>query len=332
MKDIITFVTEDIIQVRLPLPFALKIVNCYLIRDHDGWSVVDAGLHTPAGQATWESVFTELKIRKGGLKRIILTHCHPDHYGMAGWLQQHFSNGDAAAPPPVLVSHRELEEARNIFQPQTDLAHIIFRFFSSCGTPIDISKSILSDLEKIRKATRPHPQRIEFLEPNNELQIGNRTFRVLHSPGHSDGHLVFFEAATGLMLSGDHVLMEITPNISQWPLNELNPLGRYLKSLKQLSQLEVKFALPGHRQIILDWKKRIAELLEHHQQRLADMKAAINGNATPFQVCSNVFNLNELTTHEIRFAVTETLAHLEHLVVEEQISKNVNGIWTYSLP
>ncbi|MFQ5628988.1 MAG: MBL fold metallo-hydrolase [bacterium] len=331
MGDKITFITGDIIQVRLPLPFALRIVNCYLIRDRGGWCVIDTGLHTPEGQAVWESVFAVLKIRKDELTRIVLTHCHPDHYGMAGWLQQYFSDGKEVPMPPVLVSQRELENARTVFQPQIDLAQTIFEFFSSCGTPADISNSIVSDLQNIRKATQPHPLRIEFLKPGSELQIGDHTFRVLHTPGHSDGHLVFFEAETGLMLSGDHVLMEITPNISLWPLSEPNPLGRYLESLEQLAQLNVKSALPGHRQVITNWQARIAELQAHHEERLANMKAAINGSATPFQVSSRVFDLHELTTHEIRFAVTETLAHLEHLVVEEQISKNVNGVWRYSL-
>lgn len=325
-----THITEDIIQVRLPLPFALKIVNCYLVRDHTGWCIFDTGLHTPEGEGVWKDVFARLKIQKGEITKIILTHCHPDHYGMAGWLQQFFSNDRESGVPPVLVSRKELQNAEKIFRPQIDLAQIIFGFFSSCGTPADISKSILSDLENIRKATRPHPAQIEFLEPNSELHIGEHTFRVLHTPGHSDGHLVFYEEETGIILSGDHILMEITPNISQWPLTEPNPLGRYLSSLAHLARLDVKMALPGHRQIITDWQGRIAELQSHHEERLENMKTAINGKATPFEVCSRVFNLPALSSHEIRFAVTETLAHLEHLVVEEQISKNINGLWVYS--
>lgn len=331
MEKHITRIAEDIIQVRLPLPFALKIVNCYLVRDDAGWCIFDTGLHTPAGEAVWEEVFSFLKIRKGEITKIILTHCHPDHYGMAGWLQQRFSDGNISKAPPVLVSRQELENARTVFQPQIELAQTIFDFFSACGTPADISKSILSDLENIRKATRPHPIQTQFLEPNSYLHIGKRTFRVIHTPGHSDGHLVFYEVETGLMLSGDHILMEITPNISQWPLTEPNPLGRYLKSLAQLVQFDVKTALPGHRQIITDWQGRIADLQAHHQERLMNMKTAINGSATPFQVCSRVFDLPTLSSHEIRFAVTETLAHLEYLATIQEIEKSQNGKLTYHL-
>src|SRR6185295_15928786 len=94
-------VAEGIYQVRVPLPFALNIVNCYLLRDGDGWAVVDTGLNTPPAQEAWQAAFSFLNIAPATIKRIILTHSHPDHYGMAGWFQS-LCAGDAV--PPVYLS------------------------------------------------------------------------------------------------------------------------------------------------------------------------------------------------------------------------------------
>ena len=329
MINPITRIQDDVIQVRLPLPFALKTVNCYLVRGRSGWSIFDTGLHTAAGQAVWQEVFRRLRIGPGDVARIVLTHCHPDHYGMSGWLQRFFSAGHPETAPPVLVSQKEYRHARNVVQPDFDLAAMLFDFFSRCGLHAETANGILANLEQIRAATRPHPEHVEFLEAGTTLTVGKYRFQLIHTPGHSDGHLIFYDRRHRLALSGDHVLLKITPNISLWPLTEANPLGRYLHSLEQLEKLEVDCALPGHKQLITDWRKRVAELQSHHHERLQQMKNVIDGAATPFDVCARVFDVNALSSHEIRFAVTETLAHLEYLVNEQTLQKNTNHVWTY---
>lgn len=332
MHNPIIRLTDDIIQIRLPLPFALKNVNCYLVRDGDKWCIFDTGLHTPAAQAVWRKAFRRLQIGPGEVSRIVLTHCHPDHYGMAGWLQQHFSTNQPEHIPPVLVAEREYQNAQNIFQHGLDLAPILHSFFSQCGLPRQTSESILGNLADIRSATQPHPKIVQFLAPGQTLPVGSFTFQVIHTPGHSDGHLVFYDASARLILCGDQVLMGITPNISQWPLTDHNPLGGYLHSLEQLARLDIDAALPGHKKLIDNWRGRIAELQAHHEERLAHMKSAIDGGATAFEVCTRVFDVDALTSHEIRFAVTETLAHLEYLVDAAELQRRDNSVWTYLLP
>jgi glyoxylase-like metal-dependent hydrolase (beta-lactamase superfamily II) len=131
------------------------------------------------------------------------------------------------------------------------------------------------------------------------------------------------------LLAGDQVLAKITPNIGLWPLSEPDPLGRYLTSLQQLTNLEVQLALPGHRDLITDWPGRIAEIQQHHTSRLEEMLALIDGNgATAYQVCTQVFGAN-LSMHEIRFAVAETLSHLEYLVKQGQVQREEGQVWLY---
>lgn len=330
METFSTRLADDIVQIRLPLPFALKIVNCYLVRDGDRWCIIDTGLHTRQSEKIWERAFAHFGISRGDVSRILLTHTHPDHYGMAGWLQQRLRPSGDGPVPPVLVSRQEFELAATIFKAGAGAVELMSEFFLACGIPEALSQNILEDVANLRRATAPHPTQAVFLQPNTDLRIGGRTFTILHTPGHSDGHMIFLDRESQLALSGDHVLLKITPNISLWPLTEPDPLGRYLRSLEQLDEAPVKTALPGHGPVISHWRSRLHELRAHHDERLDHMLAAVNGHATPFEVCTRVFDIAALTTHEIRFAVTETLAHLEYLALARSISKSENGVLRYS--
>jgi glyoxylase-like metal-dependent hydrolase (beta-lactamase superfamily II) len=317
-------IADDIYQVRLPLPFALNHVNCYLLREDQGWTILDTGLNIPEARTVWQTVLADLQIGAADIRRIILSHVHPDHYGLAGWLQEW-------SGAPVLMSPREAELARQLWQ-ENNLGQTMFRLFRQAGVPEAIEGEAIAHAEQVRQLTFPHPRRVELIEPGAVLSTGRRQLKAFHAPGHSDGQLVFYDAADQLLLSGDQVLLKITPNIGLWPVSEPDPLGRYLTSLQQLSQLEVRLALPGHRDVIINWFERLAELEQHHAARLEAMLAAVEaGNATAYQVCNRVFNTQEFTMHELRFAVAETLAHLEYLVKQERLRREDNGVWLYRL-
>ncbi len=154
--------------------------------------------------------------------------------------------------------------------------------------------------------------------------MGGRSFRAIHAPGHADGQLVFYSAAERLLLCGDQVLLRISPNIGVWPSTQGDPLANYLGSLTELAELEVALALPGHHGPITTWQARIAELKAHHAQRLEAMMAAVQDGATALEVSYRVFNYDRFSTHEVRFAVAETLAHLEYLAEQGRL-KRVEG-------
>ncbi len=315
----ITQIANDIIQVQVPLPYALNIVNCYLLRGATGWTLVDTGLNTEAGRARWKSAMSALEITPGDIEMIVLTHMHPDHFGLAGWWQRH-----SEPPIPLIIPEREQRQMRPFYERRnTPLYH---QWLLECGMDEAAAETLESALHNTRDLTQPHPRQQETLEAGAVIRLGARQFRAIHAPGHSDGQMIFYDESDRLMICGDHVLMRITPNIGVWPHSEPDPLGRFLHSLQALMALDVRLALPGHKWLITDWRGRIEELLAHHHARLALTQTALEtGARTVLAVAAQLFDMDRLTPHEWRFALAETLAHLEYLRETGLASRRTNG-------
>lgn len=321
-------VAENIYQVRLPLPFRLNHVNCYLLRGSDGITLVDTGLNWPEGIAVWEQAFESLPISIEEITQIVLTHTHPDHFGLAGWFEQRTGC-------PIRMTPTEREQAERIWINHAWAPEKVAAWWDACAVPREVSEKAMPQTNLMRQKTLPHPQHYDLFDYGATIRMGDRNFQVIHAPGHSDGQAVLYDAENKLALSGDQVLMRITPNIGIWPTSAPNPLGRYLQSLEELADLEVDLALPGHRELIEDWQGRLSELSHHHAARLEKMVEVVaqkGGNgATAFDVGTSIFDFSHLSPHEVRFAVAETLAHIEYLVQRGELSKTDEEVWRYKL-
>ena len=173
------------------------------------------------------------------------------------------------------------------------------------------------------------PERLIPLRPGDAIGLGGSEARVVHTPGHSDFHFVLHDERRRLLFAGDHLLLKITPNIGLWTYTAPRPLRRYLDSLKGLRALDVDLIFPGHGPLFHDLDGRIGELLLHHEERLAVTLAAFDGGpATPFEVARRVFP-EDLTDHQLRFALAETLAHLEHLEGDGYVEQVADGVISY---
>lgn len=317
---LLTQVEDDIYKVRLRLPFALNHVNVYLLHGSNGWTIVDCGINWDKGRQGWQQAFAELGITPATIEKIVITHVHPDHFGLAGWLHQQAQQ--AGRDITLYTSPREDQQAHDVWKGE----RINFEYWlRDNGMPDEMASNVDISMESTHAMTQPHPPPFAYINYDDTVQLGARNFRAIHAPGHSDGQLIFYDEADKLLLSGDHVLMKITPNIGLWQNTDPNPLSAYLLSLRQLSDMNVRRALPGHRQIIEDWSGRIAELLLHHQHRLdIVMNALEKGASTPYEVTNAIFDTSRFTAHEWRFAIAESLSHLDYLRVDGAIQQDMD--------
>ncbi|MGB1285824.1 MAG: MBL fold metallo-hydrolase, partial [Aggregatilineales bacterium] len=182
------------------------------------------------------------------------------------------------------------------------------------GMPSDFAQQVSDSMGDTHSMTLPHPPTLSRITAGDTIQMGERTWEMIHAPGHSDGQLIFYDRADNLLLSGDHVLMKITPNIGLWRHSQPDPLGRFMTSLRELQDLPVRLALPGHRHLIENWQGRIEELIGHHEHRLDFVREAYAAGATtPYEVTLHIFPTERFSSHEWRFAIAETLAHMAYL-------------------
>jgi glyoxylase-like metal-dependent hydrolase (beta-lactamase superfamily II) len=287
---------DGIRRATFPLPTPPGHVHAYLLRDRDGWMLVDTGLGVPELDQRLESVVGALD---APVTRIVITHMHPDHVGGGEW---------AAAVTGAVVLQGELDYAQcervwgNPAWPER-----VADWFGANGTPDAIT-------DDLRERGPLFASYIRFARDPEPLREGDRVagWEVLELPGHADGHLCLYR--DGLLIAGDHLLPTISPAIGLYPESRPDPLGDYLASLERTVALAPAIAFPGHGDPVADPVARARELIVHHEERLDAAAAALGADGRTGYELSLVLFGGELDAVGRRFAVAETLAHLERLV------------------
>lgn len=310
-----------IFKARLSLPFKLDHVNCYAVKGSGGWTVIDTGLCNGESCRVWEGFMDEHDFKPADIEALYVTHHHPDHYGLSGWLQQ-------LSGAPVYMSGAEAALAKRIWSRRPQDYNLMAAFFGENGVPEKLTEQILNGVDRTSMGIYGHPA-VTPLSAGDEVELGGFRYRVVITPGHSDGHVCLYCAETGILFSGDHLLPKITSNISLWPHSHPDPLDNFLNSLAENRLLKANLVLPAHGERFTNMQERLTELEEHHRHRLELIKEAVGDNgATVFEVSGKLFS-GDLSLHEVRFALTETLAHLAylekrgHLRVIRQNGRNV---------
>lgn len=303
---------DNIYQVRVPVPFPLKYVQCYLIRESDGWTMIDTGLQYGPALEAWAHAFDELQISARDIRRIFLTHAHPDHYGLAG----HFQKLNDA---PVYALDEEIRVIPIEWERNGAHLYGLGKFLQEHGLPKALAQKTVERSLEILRMLEPQPE-LTAVQDGQHIQIGGHPYKIHWTPGHADGHLILHGTENGILFSGDMVLMKITPNIALWPGLDPTPLKNYLASLDKIERLQIKLALPGHRATIESVPARISEIREHHRVRAQKCWDAAKTGRNAHDICMDVFAGIE-SVDDVRLAMVETLAHLEYLVGEGRLER-----------
>jgi glyoxylase-like metal-dependent hydrolase (beta-lactamase superfamily II) len=299
--------------LRLPLTGSpLRHTNGYLIRGDDGWTLVDCGWNLPDVLEALTTQMAELGARLEDIRRLVITHFHADHYGLAGTL--------VGLTQARLLMHRL--DWLYVKQELSDFAGTIARFdywLRLNGAPQEmVSEEQRRSADMYRRYTVQAPD--EQLEDGQRIVADGHAFQVVWTPGHTSGHICLWDAERKALLTGDHVLDPITPNVSLNREGQGNPLGEYLASLRKVAELDADLVLPAHGEPFNGVARRVRELLAHHDEREAEVLEAVShGDRTAYQVAADLpwtrrrRTLADLSLGQQRMALTETIAHLEEL-------------------
>jgi glyoxylase-like metal-dependent hydrolase (beta-lactamase superfamily II) len=323
-------ILPDIYRIEIPLPKSpLRSLNAYVIKSKERFLVVDTGWNHEVCLHSMRSGLKDLDV---DLNRtdFFITHLHADHIGLVGELVTPASR--------VYFGALEASIAASDVESAKERIDQMFKTYVSHGFPEEELRRAV-DKHPGYLYVSPRPLHFSTLREGDKLEIGAYSFTSIETPGHSPGHICLYEPKAKILFSGDHILFDITPNITRWPEME-DSLGQYLASLEKVYLLDVNQVLPGHRSVMNHHRERIMELRDHHNKRLDEALHAVeNGGKTAWEVAPHlswdiaVRSWEQFPSVQKWFALGETIAHLKHLeACRSLVSREYKGRILFSKP
>lgn len=310
--------------IRMPLPFALDHINLWLIRDNyagrEGWTLVDCGVARDEVKAAWEQVF-ETQLDGLPLVRVIVTHMHPDHIGLAHWLTTRFDAPLQMTMSDFMVAHLHLK-GESSAGGESLAAH-----FARHGM------SNPDDLEGVRTRKRYYSQLVPSVPPtfirivdNQIVPIGGHDWQVIVGYGHAPEHASLYCKALNIVISGDMVLPRISTNVAVADNEpEGNPLQDYLDSLGRYADVPADtLVLPSHGRPFVGIHTRIGQQHDHHADHLARVLKACDSPKSAFDMVPVLFK-RKLDLHQMTFALGESIAHMHMLMYSGKLRRQIGG-------
>lgn len=321
-----TQIENNIYTIPIPLPNnPLKCLNSYVIKDGKRSLVIDTGFRMPECYEALTGGLQELGVDMDSAD-IFLTHLHSDHSGLAPEI--------AGQDTKIYITR---EDGERILRGLAEKENHRAGEYRSYG----FSEEELEHLDDAPSMKYQQNKRTDFtyISDGDVLEYGGRRLQVIETPGHTPGHVCLYDKADKVMFLGDHVLFNITPNITTWPGFD-DPLGHYVHSLMDISIYEVRLPLPGHRAVNGTMAERIGTIIEHHGARIREMLDIldVNPGMTPYdlsgkmtwRVRGRTSSWADFPLSQKWFAVGETAAHLEYLLKRGRVRREFDGtVWHF---
>ena len=323
-------VAPGVFRLKIPVPFrGLRYVNLWLLRDGDAFTMVDCGWSDDAThhllQRHWDAILDGRAIT-----RLVITHYHPDHAGNCRFICDRWGLTPIMTQTEWMAANVAM---RSLYSDDFDLK---IRYFNQHGVPPDLL--VRYRAENLQYATGAAlTDTFVRMRAGDRLRIGERDWQILNGQGHSPEMALLYSAEDDILISADQILPKITPNVSVWPWEPLaDPLADFLKTLTDIEQVVTQqtHVLPSHREPFVNAKARIAELRQHHQDRLDHLISILTrkGTSSAGALLQDLFEV-ELDGHQLNFAMGEAMAHLNYLCNRGEAARHVDddGGVTFSL-
>jgi glyoxylase-like metal-dependent hydrolase (beta-lactamase superfamily II) len=312
-----TEVAAGVYEVRLPIPFEDGLVNVFLFADGEEFDLLDCGMNSQDSLDLIRSSLADLGGKR--LRKLVVTHIHPDHYGAAGIL----------AGPGLADLYLHRLEVPLVNPRYVELEHLVgevHRYLLVNGVPADEADVLSNSQRALSQVVAPAEPSVQ-LDGAETLVMGRMSMRVEWTPGHSPGHVCLYAADSGLLFAGDHMLPELSPNIGLHPQSTPDPLHEYLDGLRRMAAYRPKLILPSHGRPFTDAEGRVEILAAHHRRRMERVTSIVaDGELTAWEVALQLWGVRD-NLYEKRLALQEGLAHLQALAVEGALEKLVSPDW-----
>jgi glyoxylase-like metal-dependent hydrolase (beta-lactamase superfamily II) len=319
-------VAQDVFWVRMPLPFSLQWINVWLIKDGDGWAIVDTGIATEETRLHWRNIF-EHHIQGLPITRVLVTHMHPDHVGLAGWLTRKFN-------APLWMSRLEYLTCRTLVADTgRDAPDVAIAFYRAAGWSEDDLDTYRLRFGGFGKAVSRLPDAFKRMSDGDQIVIGGRSWDVIMGCGHSPEHICLYQSDLNVVISGDQILPRISSNVSVFPTEpEGDPMSDWIHSCHKLKSVlsDDVLVLPSHNEPFVGVHRRLNDLIDNHESALARLKAWISEPKRAVDCFSPLFK-RTIGQDVLGMATGEAIAHLNCLIGRglATVSPNQDGVMMY---
>ncbi|MBV0913258.1 MBL fold metallo-hydrolase [Anianabacter salinae] len=320
-------VADGILWIRMPLPMKLDHVNCYALDDGDGWTLVDTGFASAKSREIWQALL-DGPLSGKPVRRVLVTHHHPDHIGLAGWFQTEQGADLMTTRTAWLFARMLTLDVHTEVKPETEA------FWRGAGMPPAMLQERLAEKPfNFADAVAPLPLGFTRIAEGDRLRVGARDWDVRIGNGHAPEHATLWSTDGEIVLGGDQLLATISPNLGVYATEPgADPVGEWLEACERLSAFATdrQLVLPGHKLPYTGLPIRMRQLIDNHHGALARLERFLTTPRTAVDCFPELFK-RKIGTGEFGLALVEAVAHVNHLFLAGRVTRTRrdDGAWLY---